>query len=67
MNECITTMKWEQAFACPDICGSKRPKISRNIANPSNSRKYVTVGCMACPKELKFIEKLNVCLDIEKI
>ena len=69
-DECVTTKKWEPAttFACPDVCPKYGPDFNGNVADPSNARQYVgcwkgvTVGCVACPGNLKFNEYENACL-----
>ena len=69
-DECITTRKWAPAttFDCPDACPEYGPDYSKNVADKSNDRQYVacwkgvTVGCIACPGNLKFNEAQNACL-----
>ncbi|XP_066918654.1 uncharacterized protein [Clytia hemisphaerica] len=69
-DECVTTQKWEPAttFACPDKCPARGPDFTGNIKDDHEPRQYVacwkgvTVGCIACPGNLKFNEKENACL-----
>jgi len=69
-DDCITTQPWHPAttFECPDKCPHRGPHFSGNIADPNNPHQYVacyhgvTVGCIACPRGLKFNEQWNACL-----
>ncbi|XP_066935844.1 uncharacterized protein [Clytia hemisphaerica] len=69
-DDCVTTQKWHPAttFSCPDKCPHYGPHFSGNVEDPSNDRQYVacwkgvTVGCIACPGNLKFNQKENACL-----
>ena len=70
-DECVTTKKSNPVptFVCPeDMCPQRGLHFSGNIADPSNPHQYIacfhgnTVGCIACPKRLKFNEKRNACL-----
>ncbi|XP_066934001.1 uncharacterized protein [Clytia hemisphaerica] len=69
-DDCLTTQKWHPAttFACPDKCPHYGPEFSGNIEDPDQPRQYVacwkgvTVGCVACPGNLKFNQKENACL-----
>jgi len=69
-DECVTTKKWEPAttFYCPDMCSNRGPDFSGNMEDPYEARQYigcwkgVTVGCVACPHDLKFNEEENACL-----
>jgi len=69
-DECVSTQPWDAAttFDCPDKCPHRGPSFSGNIADPHNAHHYVacwygqTVGCVPCPKGLKYNEKWNACL-----
>ena len=70
LDQCVTTKKWYPAttFHCPDKCPSRGPHFSGNMADKHNPHQYIacwhgnTVGCIACPKGLKYNEHWNACL-----
>ena len=73
-DDCVTTQIFKPAttLQCPDRCPFQDPDFSGNIADPNNDRHYIacwkglTVSCIACPGQLKYNVKENLCrVEIE--